>query len=257
MSHKDSRDSLLDDSEITTSLPQEIEELKQQVETLKQQVQRLEGEKKALEEKVMILEKKLEKLLEEKSTMEDKIENLHIDNKGLRKEIDELKGEIAEHKTNQVLLLAGQTALLFEQSVCWYVFPEVFHGDQTATIKELFLYINGSKGKEVDKNQVKDAKQRWYDLREKLEWPADWDKKETWSKMEKLPDDLFSVSILKKLRVGPAHPKPIRLKSVLEDVGILKEHLSDIKFQKVKKFIETLELRMHDCELSHPALLFE
>ena len=57
MSSKGSKDSLLDDSEITTSLPQEIEELKQQVETLKQQVQTLEGEKKALEEKVTTLEK--------------------------------------------------------------------------------------------------------------------------------------------------------------------------------------------------------
>ena len=200
-------------------------------------------------------------LRKEVEQLKQQVKELQIQMKELRDELTKAQTQplksIAEHKTNQVLLLAGQTALLFEQSVCWYVFPEVFHGDQTATIKELFLYINGSKGKEVDKNQVKDAKQRWYDLREKLQWPADWDKKETWSKMEKLPDDLFSVSILKKLRVGPAHPKPIRLKSVLEDVGILKEHLSDIKFQKVKKFIETLELRMHDCELSHPALLFD
>ena len=242
----DGTDSLLEGSEITTNYAQEIEELKLQVKTLI-------GEKGALEEKV----KSLEEEFKHWSTMKDKIEKLDIDNECLRKEIDKLKSEISELKTNQVLLSTGQTAFLFEQSVCWYVFPEVFHGDQTATIKELFLYINGSKGKELDENQVDAAKQRWYDLREKLGWPADWDKKETWSKRDQLPDDLFTVSVLKQLRVGSAHPKPIRLKSVLKDVEILKQHLSDIKFQKVKKFIKTLKPRMLDCDLDHPDLLFD
>ena len=231
------------------------------IEKLRIKIEALEVEKAVLLEDIDELNTKLREENKEKQSLIDRIKQLEEKVEDLTKEVKHLKEDLKKHEKIDYHLKAGEIAYCFEQSVCSYVLPQIYKDDNQATIKALLFLLNGKTSQPqqniISETELREAKQRWQDLRKKLKWSDDWDSKVDWKKSDlTLPDELVALYALEHIRVGDAHPKKVNLREVQSNLEHLKDHLSSIKYNKTENFIKKLPKMMNELGLSHQKIVF-
>ena len=237
-------------------LDSKIEELWEELNNLKEKGQLTEGKTQSLGVTIHNIKEELRKLNDDyNSTI-----------KLLKQKVNDLEEKLGQFQKESDKLCLGQTASVFEQALCSHVLPEVFQKDNFASIKELMRYLSGKKGLPIPLRPkgpiiLSDAKKRWDELYEKIEFPAEW-KTESglWEiKENDEPPDLAAIGILKQERIPVAHPIPISLTRAKEIVlsDWYKESLPEWQYPVVKQFICSVPEKLHKGNLQHQNIIGE
>ena len=226
---------------------------KAQITSLKKNKAELIDENTTLRNEVVELKRELaEKERSEKSLMAQV--------QGLIEEMDRFK---EEHK----ILMISQAAACFEQAICSDVLPDVYERSKMASLHELLNYLNDSDKKlPLDpryynfKAILKDARRRWEELCDILEFPKEWVKKtgRDWDvdRDHDIPYIIKAIDFLKHVRRNIAHPIPVKVEEAERTILSMSNSYPRWQFEPIKKFITSLKDNMDKSGLHHPHLKF-
>ena len=242
---------------------EENAQLKSKIKSLESEITLLEEERESLKGKIESLEAESESLQLLESRVEDQSKRIHE----LEDEIKKLKEVLKNYEKDLDRLYLSQLAFLFEQAVCSYVLPDVFEGNNFATIKKLLGCLNGGKKLPVKFKKAREAKilsdgrRRWEEVCDNLQFDAEWKAKAAdWDFDDyDVPQILQAIGYLKEDRITVAHPSPIKLSVAKEKVlsdSIKDQYQPRWQYEPIKEFICSMPEYLKKGNLHHDKIDF-